>query len=112
MRVCTYKPRRRGFDPLQPAPAGFVSTDRGFNRGLDGGLRLLLDPSQLLDLDITFTCGQIFRWRREGEWWCGTLGGTALGLRQIDGALEVRQAGAPLATAEIARFLALDDDLP
>jgi N-glycosylase/DNA lyase len=75
-------------------------------------VELLLDPTQPLDLNITFTCGQIFRWRQQGEWWYGTLGGTALGLRQTDGALEVRQAGAPLATAEIARFLALDDDLP
>lgn len=91
---------------------GFVRTDRGLNPGFDRALRLPLDPSQLLDLEITFTCGQIFRWRREGEWRCGTLGGTALALRQSEGGLEARQAGMPLGLAEIARFLALDDDLP
>src|SRR5207245_10215187 len=116
VRVCTDKTRLRGFNPSQPAQAGFVRTDRDFNPGLDDGLatdlRLPLDPSQPFDLDITFTCGQIFRWRQEGEWWCGTLGGTALALRQAEGVLEVRQAGAPLGVGEIARFLALDEDLP
>jgi N-glycosylase/DNA lyase len=45
---------------------------------------LPLSEYQPLDLEITFLCGQIFRWRREGEWWCGTLGETALALRQDD----------------------------
>jgi N-glycosylase/DNA lyase len=72
-----------------------------------------LDPAQPLDLAATFTCGQIFRWRQEhGGWWCGTLGGTALALRQSEGGLAVRQAGAALRVAEVARFMALDDDLP
>jgi N-glycosylase/DNA lyase len=120
MTACTDKTRLRGFDSSQPAQAGFVGTDRHFSGGLAAdlspghhtGLRLPLDPTQPLDLEITFTCGQIFRWRQEEEWWCGTLGGTALALRRVDGALEVRQAGTRLGMAEIARFLALDDDLP
>src|SRR5713226_1303003 len=112
MRACTDKTRLRGFNPSQPAQACFVSTGRGFNPGLATDLRLPLDPSQPLDLEITFTCGQIFRWRQEGEWWCGTLGVTALALRHTEGVLEVRQAGAPLGVGEIARFLALDEDLP
>src|SRR2546422_11021449 len=85
--------------------------DRGFNPGLDGGLRLPLDPTQPLDLEITFTCGQIFRWRREGEWWCGTLGGTALALRCVDSALEVRQAGTALGGGGSAAGPGLGDEL-
>src|SRR5260370_42584885 len=92
---------------------GLVSTDRGCTAGSGGEvLRLPLDAHQPLDLEITFTCGQIFRWRREGEWWCGTLGETALAVRQSGDDLEVRQAGGPLGLGELARVLALDHDLP
>jgi N-glycosylase/DNA lyase len=92
-------------------------------------LRLTLDPPQPLDLPIGFSCGQIFRWRQEGRgWWCGTLGLTALAVRQEaywpgDGSptpdtrhptppVDVRQAGRPLGADAITRFLALDVDLP
>src|SRR5207244_3357251 len=71
-------------------------------------LHLSIASSQPLDLESTFSCGQIFRWRREGEWWCGARGGTALALRAADTGLEVRQAGMPLAAGEIPRFLGLD----
>jgi N-glycosylase/DNA lyase len=64
------------------------------------------------DLESSFSCGQIFRWRQEREWWCGSVGGTALGVRASGDRLEVRQAGALLGEAEIARFLGLADDLP
>lgn len=76
------------------------------------GFELPLTSTQPLDLEATFTCGQVFRWRREGEWWCGTLGGTALAVRQAEGTLAVRQAGTARGTREIARFLALEEDLP
>src|SRR5687767_5542179 len=36
---------------------------------------------QPLDLEATFTCGQIFRWRRDGSWWHGTRGPAALAVR-------------------------------
>ena len=72
---------------------------------------LPLALSQSIDLEITFSCGQIFRWRREAEWWCGTLGGTALALRCRGEGIEVRQAGEPLGAGEVGRFLALEDDL-
>jgi N-glycosylase/DNA lyase len=74
-----------------------------------------------MNLDIAFTSGQIFRWRRERDWWCGTLGGTALAIRFNNPHSscqhwtpnpEVRQSGEPLELEKIARFLALDDDLP
>jgi N-glycosylase/DNA lyase len=76
------------------------------------GAFLPLPACQLLDLEITFTCGQIFRWRQEGEWWCGTMGGTALGIRSAEPGVEVRQAGVGSRAEEIARFLALEEDLP
>jgi N-glycosylase/DNA lyase len=94
-----------------PGRAGGHSADGAASEPHRAG-RLLLGFSQPLDLGITFTCGQIFRWWREGEWWCGTLGGTALGIRSTESGLEVRQTGVLLGAEEIARFLALEDDLP
>jgi N-glycosylase/DNA lyase len=79
---------------------------------------LLLAPSQPLDLAATFTCGQIFRWRHEPDtlktsgWWCGTLGETALAVRRTGDRIAIREVGAPRGADALARFLALDVDLP
>lgn len=66
-----------------------------------------------LDLAATLDGGQAFRWTRDGEWWRGVLGETAVKLRLVEGALEL--ASAPLPEEAVAprlrHYLALDEDL-
>jgi hypothetical protein len=38
-----------------------------------------------IDLDSTLGCGQVFRWRKEGDTWKGILDGKEVGLRQRGG---------------------------
>lgn len=64
-----------------------------------------LDP---FDLDRTLSCGQVFRWRREGDWWAGVVRGKEVRLRQrgceidIDGTID---------EGELANYLRAEDDL-
>ena len=67
----------------------------------------------LLDLPLTFTCGQAFRWRRvAGEGWSGVVEGAELRVAGGDfgQALQVEVLGADPGAAAIARYLRLDED--
>jgi N-glycosylase/DNA lyase len=65
-----------------------------------------------LDLAATLDGGQAFRWRRDGEWWHGVIGGNVVRLRQIPGGLALESA--PEAPGHLApllrRYFRLDDD--
>jgi N-glycosylase/DNA lyase len=67
-----------------------------------------IPTTETTDLQHTFRCGQVFRWRRVGEWWYGPFGQSALAVRETPGTLEVRSVGASLTTYEAWRFLGLD----
>ena len=71
-----------------------------------GTLRLRDD--QPLDLALTLSCGQAFRWEERGGWWEGVVGGRHWRLRQDGDGLSFdgTTAGA------VRRYLALDEDLP
>ncbi|MGB9740870.1 MAG: DNA-3-methyladenine glycosylase family protein [Candidatus Bathyarchaeia archaeon] len=43
---------------------------------------ITLDPSNPLNLDVTFCCGQAFRWEKRGGWWYGIVGEQAFRVRQ------------------------------
>jgi len=63
-----------------------------------------------LELKHTLECGQAFRWRREGEWYLGTVGEAALKVRKTAAGLEVRSR--PEVPAGFVRsYFRLDDDL-
>jgi N-glycosylase/DNA lyase len=61
-----------------------------------------------LDLPLTFTCGQAFRWRREGGAWCGIVGNAVL--RATDGgdAIDVEVFGEDPGPEAIRRYVRLD----
>ena len=61
----------------------------------------------LFDLDHTLDSGQVFRWRKEGEWWHGVVKGRSIRLRQEGDVLEVKGASDDL----IAHYFRFDDDL-
>ncbi len=48
---------------------------------------------QPFDLTTTLEMGQVFRWRRIGDWYSGVLGEYLVHLRQVDGGLEYRVGG-------------------
>ena len=69
-------------------------------------LRIALPPRQF-SLDLTLSCGQVFRWERQGAWWQGIVG---------DELIRVRQEGDLLLAGEgreetIRSYFALDLDL-
>jgi N-glycosylase/DNA lyase len=80
---------------------------RGFGRNVCLPL-LHLDPAQPFDLEKTLSCGQVFRWERNGTSWCGVVGDRVLKLRQ-DGR-KLRYQGAP--ESFIRDYFQLDLDLP
>jgi N-glycosylase/DNA lyase len=71
-------------------------------------MKIWLNPSCSLDLDVTLCCGQAFRWNKLGEWWCGVVEGKVLKIRQIGGILEFENADADF----VKNYFGLNDDLP
>ena len=61
-----------------------------------------------IDLDRTLGCGQVFRWRKEGEVWKGIVKGKELRLRQ-EGALIIAEGG--IGDEALERYFRSDDDL-
>ncbi|MDD1666930.1 MAG: 8-oxoguanine DNA glycosylase, N-terminal domain-containing protein, partial [Methanomicrobiales archaeon] len=43
---------------------------------------ILLRDNQPLDLGLTLSCGQAFRWEEREGWWEGVVGGKAWRLQQ------------------------------
>ena len=68
------------------------------------------DPSRAIDLDLTFSCGQVFRWTKIEDGWVGIIGDSLVRLQQREGHLLV-QSSAPLPKSRITSYLRLDDDL-
>ena len=40
------------------------------------------------DLDFSLCCGQVFRWKKIGEWWYGVVGENVFKIRQCGADLE------------------------
>jgi N-glycosylase/DNA lyase len=59
------------------------------------------------NLDVTFCCGQVFRWDRKGDWWYGVAGGRAFKVRQLEEKLEFVNADWKF----VENYFGLDDDL-
>jgi len=69
----------------------------------------ILKNDQPFSLDLTLSCGQVFRWEREPDgWWVGIVGNRAIRIRQ-DG-VKITWKGAPRKFIE--HYFSLDHDLP
>jgi N-glycosylase/DNA lyase len=71
---------------------------------------LWLPPDEPFDLEQTFRCGQVFRWRQHGDTWYGPHGAAALAFRRVTSGVEARAIGRVTAE-EAARFLRLHHSL-
>jgi N-glycosylase/DNA lyase len=69
---------------------------------------LRLRDDRPLDLALTLSCGQAFRWEEREGWWEGVVGGRLWRLRQDRDRVV---CDGPAAGA-VRRYLALDEDLP
>jgi N-glycosylase/DNA lyase len=61
-----------------------------------------------IDLDSTLGCGQVFRWRKDGDGWKGVLNGTEVRLCQKGASITV-EGGVP--EEALRRYFRSDDDL-
>ncbi|MEM3703886.1 MAG: DNA glycosylase, partial [Candidatus Bathyarchaeia archaeon] len=71
-------------------------------------MRLMLEPSKPFDLELTLSCGQVFRWEKIGEWWYSVLNGKAVKVRQVGFSLEFKNAYSDF----LRDYFGLNDDLP
>jgi N-glycosylase/DNA lyase len=74
-------------------------------------MRYDLPVSGPIDLDLTFSCGQAFRWLREGEGWRGIVGGADLSVALLGPSrLSVSVEGEDPGRAALIRYFRLDED--
>ena len=59
------------------------------------------------NLDKTLSCGQVFRWRKNGDRWVGVVGARDVSVRQIGCDIEI----SGMTEDQARRYLRLDDDL-
>jgi N-glycosylase/DNA lyase len=71
-------------------------------------MKIVLEPVQPFDLDLTLCCGQAFRWEKIGEWWYGIVKDKPLKIRQVGNVLEFENASQNL----VEEYFGLSDDLP
>jgi len=71
-------------------------------------LKIKLDDLNCLDLDLTFSCGQVFRWRKLDDSWIGMIDDVLLKLRVEDNYLNV-QSSEPIHKSRVKEFFRFDD---
>jgi N-glycosylase/DNA lyase len=59
------------------------------------------------DLDFSLCCGQVFRWKKIGDWWYGVVGANVFKIRQCGAELEFDGVNSEFVT----RYFGLTDDL-
>jgi len=75
------------------------------------GVRYELPISGPIDLDLTFSCGQAFRWVPEGDAWRGIVGGAELTVSLLDPSrLEVLVVGEDPGRETLVRYFRLDQN--
>jgi N-glycosylase/DNA lyase len=59
------------------------------------------------DLDFSLCCGQVFRWKKNGDWWYGVVGENIFKIHQFNGNLEVEGVNEDF----VRNYFGLNDDL-
>ena len=59
------------------------------------------------DLDFSLCCGQVFRWKKMGDWWYGVVGEKAFKIRQCGVELEFKGVDEDF----VRQYFGLNDDL-
>ena len=59
------------------------------------------------DLDFSLCCGQVFRWKKIGDWWYGVVGEHVFKIRQLGAELEFENASEEF----VSCYFGLNDDL-
>ena len=74
---------------------------------------MFLPLNQPLDLEITLESGQTFQWRRQNDWWIGSLSNNIAFIRNTPGGLEfLTDMNPPSHMAKLlTNYFRLDDDL-
>ena len=62
-------------------------------------------------LEYTLESGQLFRWERRGEWWCGVVGRSVLKVKQEGDALRCSTSTEQADSAFVTNYFRLDEDL-
>jgi N-glycosylase/DNA lyase len=70
--------------------------------------RITLAEKSPFSLDLTLGCGQVFRWKKTGEWWTGIVEGEVIRIRQDDRTLTFDGTS----KKRIYDYFGLDCDLP
>ena len=84
-----------------------------FIKNLDANLKIQLD--QLVtpfSLEHTLRCGQLFRWRKLGDWWYGVADEKVVKIRQIDDKLWFRTFPEEIDANFVKNYFRLNDNLP
>ncbi len=70
-------------------------------------MKIHLDPKQPFNLDFTLSCGQVFRWKKQDDWWLGIVRNQAFKIRQLQSSLEFTNAYPDF----VESYFGLKDDL-
>jgi len=73
-------------------------------------MRHVLPIAGPLDLELTLSCGQAFRWVRDGEAWTGVIGRSECRVSVAGERLAVTAAGGDPGSADLARYFRLEED--
>ena len=86
---------------------------RVLHQSLDASLKIQLDLlTTPFDLEQTLTCGQVFRWRRLGDWWYGVVDENVVKIRQNDSELQFHIFPGGTDADSVKNYFRLNDDLP
>jgi len=89
-----------------------LSERDNLNRKWANVTKIQLDSSILFNLEHTLKCGQVFRWKKIGNWWYGVVDGKVLKLRQVDDKLLFQAFPEKVNPKFVEDYFRLKDDLP
>ncbi|UCH01784.1 MAG: hypothetical protein JSV20_08090 [Candidatus Bathyarchaeota archaeon] len=78
----------------------------------NGFKQIILNQNTPIALDHTLNCGQVFRWRKKGNYWYGVVKDTVVKLRQDQNKLIFKTYPEDITADFLIKYLRLEDNLP